>query len=132
MLARVSFESTRTGSDILIPQDFLVTRLDGNGVFVVGDDDTARWRPVTLGAIIGTQTEVTSGLTAGDRVVYIGQRALSEGDRLMVTRTGMCCDNGRITYHKPAMRSSSAQPTAALPASADDKQTANSASEPQP
>lgn len=102
MLARVSFESQRADKAILIPQDFLVTRLDGNGVFVVDDNQTARWRPLSLGAIIGTQAEVASGLTVGERVINIGHRALSDGDRVIVTRAGECCVNGRVVYPKSA------------------------------
>ena len=96
MMARVEFRTKRRGNALLIPQDFLVTRLNGNGVFVVSDDSVAEWRPVTLGRIIGTQVEVGSGIALGDRVVCLGQRSLSSGDRLIVTREGTCCRDGRV------------------------------------
>lgn len=98
MIARVSFTSTRAEATMIIPQDLLVTHMDGNGVFVVRDGDIAQWRPLELGTIYGTQLEVRSGLAEGERVVVLGQRALTDGDQLLVTRAGRCCENGRVTY----------------------------------
>lgn len=100
MIAKVSFANRREGDIVLLPQDFVVTRLDGNGVFVAGDDHIARWRPLTLGALIGTQVEVVSGLAPGDRVVTVGQRGLSDGDELIITRAGECCEDGRVVFEK--------------------------------
>jgi membrane fusion protein (multidrug efflux system) len=102
MMARVAFENTRDRDAILIPQDFLVTRLDGNGVFVVTPESTAEWRPVTLGSIVGTQVEITDGIAAGDHVVSLGQRGLTHGDRIIVTREGLCCTDGHVTHPKSA------------------------------
>lgn len=100
MMAQVAFRNDERGEAVLLPQDVLVTRRDGNGVFVIGADDKAMWRPLTLGAIIGTQVEVMAGLQVGERVVTQGQRSLTKGDALLVTREGTCCTDGRITYHK--------------------------------
>ncbi|HUH00909.1 MAG TPA: efflux RND transporter periplasmic adaptor subunit, partial [Kofleriaceae bacterium] len=98
MIARVSFTSTRAEATMIIPQDLLVTHMDGNGVFVVGEGNVATWRPLELGTIFGTQIEVRAGLAEGERVVVLGQRALTDGDQLLVTRDGRCCENGRVTY----------------------------------
>jgi hypothetical protein len=37
-------------------------------------------------------------LAAGDKVVFIGHRALADGDPLIVSRTARCCENGRVAY----------------------------------
>lgn len=104
MIAQVAFSTQTNHEAILLPQDLLVTRRDGNGVFLLGADDTAVWRPLTLGAIIGTQVEVLAGLQVGERVVTQGQRSLSHGDHLLVTRAGECCENGRLVYQKATQK----------------------------
>ena len=49
MIARVELEH-ETGSAIVIPQEWIVTRLDGYGVFTV-NDGVAAWQPVELGEV---------------------------------------------------------------------------------
>ncbi len=110
MIAQVEVSQPIGGTRPVIPQHVLVTRLEGNGVFVAeaGEGDaaagaedglaTARWRPVTVEAIVRNQVVIASGLEAGERVVVVGHRELAEGDALLVTREGHCCTNGRVTY----------------------------------
>jgi membrane fusion protein (multidrug efflux system) len=72
----------RTGArtDVIrVPAAALV---DGNALFVVGADDVARKRPVTIGASDPDFVEITSGLDAGEQVVRFGQSRLSDGDRV--------------------------------------------------
>jgi RND family efflux transporter MFP subunit len=54
---------------ILIPQTALLERGQLHGVYVVGSDQLASLRYVTLGKLSGTNREVLSGLENGDRVV---------------------------------------------------------------
>lgn len=97
MIARVG-ASRSVGTDaVVIPQDWLVTRLDGQGVFVEVDG-VARWRPVTLGAVVRDQVIVESGASVGDRVVITGHRELAEGDPLLVVREAVCCEAGRPVW----------------------------------
>lgn len=110
MIAEVTFRTHAGAEAILLPQDLLVTRREGNGVYVVGDGDKAEWRPLKLGAVMGTQIEVLAGLKVGQRVVTQGQRSLSPGDLLMVTRAGECCTDGRLTYKQLAGQSSGQSP----------------------
>ena len=98
MIANVDFRQTVAGEAMLIPQDFLVTRLDDNGVFVVDEGDIGRWRPLELGNIVRDQVIVTEGLNGGDRVVILGHRGLADGDPLIVAREGVCCTDGRVTF----------------------------------
>jgi HlyD family secretion protein len=53
---------------LLIPTPAIVSERGGTGVMVPGDDGRPRFRPVQVGATIGTRTEVVGGLTEGDRV----------------------------------------------------------------
>lgn len=99
----VQVELARDGVEgaLLLPQDILVTRLQDNGVFLVEEGAggaRARWRPVGLGRVIGDQLEILDGLARGDRLVVIGQRALSDGDPVLITRQGRCCRDGRVQY----------------------------------
>lgn len=102
MIAEVAFERSFTEGGLLIPQDFLVTRLDGNGVFVVDANEVARWRPLKLGQVVGSQVAVTDGLAVGETIVVLGHRDLADGDRLIVTRHGTCCVDGRVTHARAA------------------------------
>lgn len=102
MIAQVAFPTERAGEALFIPQDFIVTKLEGNGVFVV-DGKVARWRPLELGGIVGTDVEIVKGLAPGERIVVLGHRALNDGDPLIVSREGRCCEGGRVVYDsKPA------------------------------
>jgi multidrug efflux system membrane fusion protein len=51
-------------------------------VWLVKPDSTVTIRPVTLGAVEGDQTEVTSGLDAGEEAVTVGVDKLQEGGRV--------------------------------------------------
>jgi RND family efflux transporter MFP subunit len=97
MIAQVGFRSERSGEALFLPQDFIVTRLDGNGVFVV-DGGKARWRPLELGGVSGTEVEVASGLEPGERIVTLGHRGLNDGDPLIISREGRCCVDGRVVF----------------------------------
>jgi membrane fusion protein (multidrug efflux system) len=97
MIARVEVESPLVSGQVLIPQDFLVTLPESQGVFVVFEGRAA-WRELTLGTVVQRQVVVRQGLGVGDRVIVGGQRDLSEGDLLLVSRDGICCESGRIDW----------------------------------
>lgn len=97
MIARVTLSQEVAQDRLLIPQSFLVTKRKENGVFVV-EDGVARWRSLTLGALIRDQVIVEDGLSAGEEVVTVGQRALVDGDALIVSRKGRCCVEGRPVF----------------------------------
>jgi len=102
MIAQVSFAGKGRGDAIFLPQDLLVTQLDGNGVFIADAESIARWRPVTLGSIVGTDVEISSGIKAGERIVVHGHRGLADRDPLIITRQGTCCTSGRIVFDDPS------------------------------
>jgi len=97
MIAQVRIEAALEGAALVIPQDWVVTKLDGLGVFVE-DDGVARWRPVALGPVVRHQVIVTDGVSLGDRIIVTGQRELEEGDPVLVVREGQCCTDGRVRF----------------------------------
>jgi len=103
MIAQVTVRRALDGDRVVIPQDFVVTRLEELGVFL-DDDGVARWQPVTLGRIVRDQVVVEDGLSPGDVVVVVGHRDLADGDELLVSRRGACCEAGRVLYDEGALR----------------------------
>lgn len=69
------------GDVLQVPQSALFRHDDGWAVFAV-EDGHAQRRSVTLGHRSGLQAQVTSGLSAGDRVVTHPGTDLSDGDRV--------------------------------------------------
>ncbi len=97
MIAQVEIERASAGAQLVIPQDVLVTRLSGNGVFVA-EGDTAHWRSVETGTVMRDQIVITSGIRAGDELIVTGHRELADGDAIVRSRAGNCCTEGRITF----------------------------------
>ncbi len=98
MIARVEVEQSLQQDSLLIPQGFLVTQRESNGVFVV-EDGVARWRTLELGPLVRDQVVIDAGLEVGDNIVVVGQRALADGDAVILSRQGSCCVNGRPTFN---------------------------------
>lgn len=63
---------------VTVPVTALVRRGQLTSVFVVGDDDVARMRLITLGADDGARAEVLSGLDAGESIV-VAPAAVRDG-----------------------------------------------------
>ncbi len=97
MIAQVTAARSIGDRAVIIPQDWIVTRLSGQGVFVE-EEGSARWRPVVLGSVVRDQVVVVGGISPGDRVVMTGHRELAEGDTLLVVREGVCCEGGRPVW----------------------------------
>jgi membrane fusion protein (multidrug efflux system) len=97
MIARVEVERPLGAEAVVVPQEWLVTKLDGYGAFVI-EDGVARWREVALGELVRGQVVVSSGLAVGDRLVIAGQHDLVDGDAVIVAREGTCCVDGRPTF----------------------------------
>ncbi|HIK16409.1 MAG TPA: efflux RND transporter periplasmic adaptor subunit [Leptolyngbyaceae cyanobacterium M33_DOE_097] len=81
---------------LMIPTPAIVSQAEGTGVYVLKPNDTSEWRLVKIGATVGTQTQVSSGLAEGDRVfvTFPGQR---QANRNPVTTSplGMPGSGGR-------------------------------------
>ncbi|MBN6517670.1 multidrug efflux RND transporter periplasmic adaptor subunit AdeD [Acinetobacter pittii] len=67
-------------NSVLIPQGALFRDAEGNPlVWIVGKDNKAEQRKITLGDAIDNRWLVTSGLKAGDQVIVEGLQGLSAG-----------------------------------------------------
>ncbi len=97
MIASVNLETTAERKQIVLSQDWLVTRSKDVGVFVV-QADVARWRLLQLGPVMRDRVAVDAGLKAGETIVIAGHRELVDGDRLLVSRRGKCCREGRVEF----------------------------------
>lgn len=84
---------------LVISQDWLVTKPDGVGVFVERGGK-ANWQSVELGDVLRTQVVVTKGLNAGDALIIVGHRELVDGDPVLVHRRGLCCTQGRVSFEQ--------------------------------
>lgn len=83
MFAEVTFHTDRADGVIVVPSQAVLTRGDTRYVFVV-EDGAAKYVEVTLGMMGSGVTEVTSGLTAGQQLVTVGQSYLSDGDPVRI------------------------------------------------
>jgi len=70
---------------LIIPASAVLTAQDGTKtVMVVGADDAAHSKPVTLGIQDGDRVQVLRGVTATDMVIDSGAYALDEGTKVKV------------------------------------------------
>lgn len=97
MIARVELGRDMAQSAVLIPQDWIVTGIEEQGVYLA-NGDTAQWRSVVLGDVVRNQVVVSSGLAVGDRIIIAGHRNLADGDEILISREGRCCDAGRALF----------------------------------
>jgi multidrug efflux system membrane fusion protein len=80
----VALTLTRQVGAVLVPSQAVQSGQKGQYVFVVKADQTVEARPVVPGAADGRDVVITSGLTAGERVVVDGQLRLAPGARVEV------------------------------------------------
>ena len=83
MFAEVTFHTDRADGVITVPSQAVLTRGDTRYVFVV-EDGAAKYVEVTLGLMGSGVTQITSGLTAGQQLVTVGQSYLSDGDPVRI------------------------------------------------
>jgi multidrug efflux system membrane fusion protein len=80
----VALTLTKQVGAVLVPSQAVQSGQKGQYVFVVKPDQTVEARPVVPGAADGRDVVITSGLTAGERVVVDGQLRLAPGARVEV------------------------------------------------
>lgn len=66
-------------SVLVVPTGAVVTGQTGTYVWVVDSSNTAQQRPVVVERAAGDLSVITSGISAGDRVVTAGQSRLTDG-----------------------------------------------------
>lgn len=83
MFARASIDAGAQPA-LVVPTESVVFREGRPGVYVVGANDIARFRPVTTGARQEGLVALTSGVRAGERVVVRGAGFLGDGDLVRI------------------------------------------------
>jgi RND family efflux transporter MFP subunit len=71
---------------LLIPASSLIFRQSGLEVAVIGKDDHAVLKPITIATDLGTQVEIGSGLDAGDRVIDNPPDSIADGDPVRIAQ----------------------------------------------
>jgi RND family efflux transporter MFP subunit len=83
MYAIVSFDlPSGAGAPVLLPANALVIRMAGPQAVVIDSNNVARFRSIVLGRDLGTETEVVTGLEAGDTVVLSPGDAVTDGAKV--------------------------------------------------
>ena len=77
--ARVRMGQPKQRTLVMIDERAIGTDQDKKFVMVVGDDNRALYRPVTLGGAVDGLRIITSGLKSGDRVVVNGLQRVRPG-----------------------------------------------------
>ena len=83
MFADVTFRTDVVEKAIVVPTEAILTSNDTQYVYVV-EEDTAKYVEITTGMTGSGVTEVTSGLSAGQKLVTVGQSYLADGDAVRV------------------------------------------------
>jgi len=89
--ARVRMGQPKTEPALMVNERAIGTDQNKKYVMVVGDDNKAAYREVTLGVFVDGMRRVTNGLTAGERIVVNGLQRVRPGALLapkLVSMTG--------------------------------------------
>ena len=94
----------------IVPSPAIQRGPQGTFVYIVGSDNTAKIRPVTIALTTGNSIGLSSGLDGGDVVVIDGQDKLQDGSRVnpTMTTTGTSGSAGPPSSPGPAPASPSA------------------------
>jgi membrane fusion protein (multidrug efflux system) len=83
MYVRVLIEQAVDQSALTVPEQAVQRDSSGKALlYVVGDDDVAQMRPVTVGRTTGQQVVITGGLKSGERVVVEGFQKIHPGAKV--------------------------------------------------
>lgn len=88
MYAKVDFTVEQRNNTLVVPANAVVDLNGKKGVFMPDENNTARFKPVTIGMSQPDRVEVVDGLSEGMRVVSTGAAALREGDRIVLLGQG--------------------------------------------
>jgi RND family efflux transporter MFP subunit len=93
LFARVKLVGTQKTKALLVRDAAIGTDQDRKFVLVLGPGDTLAYRPVVPGRLIDGLRIITSGLTAGDRVLVNGLMRVRPGMKVSPTLTAMAPDS---------------------------------------
>lgn len=88
LYVNVTVALTTMSQVVVLPNRGVQTGQTDKFVFVLKDDNTVEMRTVTTGLITDTDTVITSGLKAGERVVTDGQMKLKDGAKVVLQAPG--------------------------------------------
>lgn len=91
MRAEVTMKTEQKAKALMLPREAVIEGLRERAVFVV-EGGVALRRVVEVGEGRGRVVEVLSGLNPGDEVILVGQRDLSDKDKVKVLKRSECCD----------------------------------------
>lgn len=80
--ARVAFNRGERNT-LLVPKTAVQTRGGITGVFIVGDDQIARFRMVRTGLAQGDAVEIQAGVVVGEQVLITSRQTALNGDRIV-------------------------------------------------
>jgi len=87
LLVDVRLDVIRKPNALLVHREAVLTRNDQVGVFIIGDDLRATFKPLQIGLTNPTHMEVLQGLSSGQRVVIYGQNNLSDGQLVNIIKS---------------------------------------------
>ncbi len=86
MFVRVEIVKKEVSNSISVPLYAVISR-NNDKIVYIANDNKIHSRKVELGLQEGWRVEVTKGLKAGDRVVVVGQRSVTVGQKVNVIRS---------------------------------------------
>ncbi len=84
MLTTLTFVTERKDIALTVPSDILIIKPNGDQTVFVVKDSTAAERKVMTGTVTKTSTEILQGISAGDKVVVMGQELLKDGMKVKI------------------------------------------------
>jgi multidrug efflux system membrane fusion protein len=81
---RVTLRLTTQQNAVVVPNEAVQTGQNGSFIYVVKQDRTVEYRPITVGARVDQDMVIQSGLEPGETVVTEGQLRLAPGSRIVV------------------------------------------------
>jgi len=84
MFAEVTFKTDKKDNAVTVPTQAILTDGETQYVYITEDDVTAKKVVVETGIVGNTDTEVTSGLNEGDKLIIKGQAYLSDSSSIRI------------------------------------------------
>lgn len=84
MFADITFFTDTQSNVVVVPSEAIQTGLDGQYVYTVDSSNLAHKITVETGLVGNGVTEITAGLTGGEKLVTVGQFYLSEGAEVRI------------------------------------------------
>lgn len=84
MFADITFYTDTQDNVVLVPTEAIQTGTNGQYVYTVDGENIAHMVPVQTGLVGDGITEITAGLTGGERLVTVGQFYLTDGAEVRI------------------------------------------------